>query len=79
MKPYHVFRSGSEIYERLPTDDPNGEPDDRMISPSDDSDIYSHVDVFNQDDELLVKPSDIKSSRKLHLGKSDHLEILSPH
>ncbi|KAG8238492.1 hypothetical protein J437_LFUL018422, partial [Ladona fulva] len=68
--------SGSEIYERLPTDGSLGDdideplsptfPDDRPLSPSDDSDIYSHVDMYSQENgEHLVKPSQIKSRRKL--------------
>ncbi|XP_071440115.1 rho GTPase-activating protein 190 isoform X6 [Hetaerina americana] len=71
--------SGSEIYERLPTDGSLGDdideplsptfPDDRPLSPSDDSDIYSHVDMYSQENgEHLVKPSQIKSHRKLQQG-----------
>lgn len=44
-------------------------PDDRPLSPSDDSDVYSHVDLYNQENgEHLVKPSHIKNRRKLHQG-----------
>ncbi|XP_046406932.1 rho GTPase-activating protein 190 isoform X3 [Ischnura elegans] len=71
--------SGSEIYERLPTDGSLGDdideplspsfPDDRPLSPSDDSDIYSHVDMYSQENgEHLVKPSQIKSHRKMQQG-----------
>ncbi|XP_034252394.1 rho GTPase-activating protein 190 isoform X12 [Thrips palmi] len=67
--------SGSEIYERLPTDASQGDDinlspsfNDRMLSPSDDSDIYSHVDMYSQENgESLVKPSDIKNA-KMHQG-----------
>ncbi|XP_066996552.2 rho GTPase-activating protein 190 isoform X2 [Anabrus simplex] len=69
--------SGSEIYERLPTDaslvDDLNEPlsstfpEDRLLSPSDDSEIYSHVDLYNQENsEQMIKPSDIKNNEKLH-------------
>lgn len=70
------IRSGSEIYERLPTDASQGDDinlspsfNDRMLSPSDDSDIYSHVDMYSQENgDSLVKPSDIKNA-KMHQGK----------
>lgn len=77
---YVSYRSGSEIYERLPTDaslmDDLNEPlsstfpEDRLMSPSDDSEIYSHVDMYSQDNsEQMVKPSEIKNNEKLHQGK----------
>lgn len=70
--------SGSEIYERLPTDASQGDDinlspsfNDRMLSPSDDSDIYSHVDMYSQENgDSLVKPSDIKHA-KMHQGWVD--------
>ncbi|GLH15540.1 Rho GTPase-activating protein 190 [Gryllus bimaculatus] len=80
--------SGSEIYERLPTDaslvDDLNEPlsatfpDDRLISPSDDSEIYSHVDIYNQENsDQMVKPSDIKNNEKLHHDRDDGLWMTS--
>jgi hypothetical protein len=79
LKTLYDNRSGSEIYERLPTDGSLGDdlddplsptfPDDRALSPSDDSDVYSHVDLYAQENgEHLVKPSQIKNRRKLHQG-----------
>ncbi|XP_026272449.1 rho GTPase-activating protein 190 isoform X11 [Frankliniella occidentalis] len=67
--------SGSEIYERLPTDASQGDDinlspsfNDHLLSPSDDSDIYSHVEMYSQENgESLVKPSDIKNA-KMHQG-----------
>ncbi|XP_063220269.1 rho GTPase-activating protein 190 isoform X2 [Bacillus rossius redtenbacheri] len=67
--------SGSEIYEQLPTDvsfdDGVNEPlspsipEERLLSQSDDSDIYSNVDQYSQiNSELIIKPSDLKKSRK---------------
>ncbi|KAL0271513.1 UNVERIFIED_CONTAM: hypothetical protein PYX00_008585 [Menopon gallinae] len=70
---YHI-KSGSndgsesEIYERFPTDgdDVNDSlsptyPDDGLLSLSDDSDIYTHVDVYgNGGENHLVKNSDMK-------------------
>lgn len=47
-----------------------------MLSPSDDSDIYSHVDMYSQENgESLVKPSDIKNA-KMHQGKAPFLNIV---
>ncbi|XP_059469340.1 rho GTPase-activating protein 190 isoform X7 [Neocloeon triangulifer] len=70
--------SGSEIYERLPTDGSMGDelddqlsptfPDDQGLSASEDSE-YS-VELYHQEngEHHLVKPSDIKNRRKLHQG-----------
>lgn len=77
--------SGSEIYERLPTDGSLGEdgedavsptyPDDRRLTPSDDSDLYSTLDRPMQRNkkengvgESLVKPSHLKSRQKTKQG-----------
>lgn len=77
--------SGSEIYERLPTDGSLGEdgedavsptyPDDRRLTPSDDSDLYSTLDrpmqrskKENGVGENLVKPSHLKSRQKTRQG-----------
>ncbi|XP_049781040.1 rho GTPase-activating protein 190 isoform X2 [Schistocerca cancellata] len=67
--------SGSEIYERLPTDaslaDDLNEPlsstfpEDRLLSPSDDSEIYSHVDMYGRDNEPLLKSRETKNADKL--------------
>ncbi|XP_065352471.1 rho GTPase-activating protein 190 isoform X6 [Cloeon dipterum] len=71
--------SGSEIYERLPTDGSMGDelddqlsptyPDDQGLSASDDSE-YSGVELYHQEngEHHLVKPSEIKNRRKLHHG-----------
>lgn len=69
---YHI-KSGSndgsesEIYERFPTDgdDLNDSlsptyPDDGLLSLSEDSDIYTHVDMYGNGENHLVKNSDIK-------------------
>ncbi|XP_046439923.1 rho GTPase-activating protein 190-like isoform X3 [Daphnia pulex] len=72
--------SGSEIYERLPTDGSLGDdgedavsptyPDDRRLTPSDDSDLYSTLDrpmqrsKENGVGEHLVKPSHLKTRQK---------------
>lgn len=81
---WNIFRrSGSEIYERLPTDasliddvneplSPCGFPDERMGTPSDDSDIYSHVDMYHQEgssDAGLLKSTDIKTGSKILQGE----------
>ncbi|KAG7155075.1 Rho GTPase-activating protein 190-like 1, partial [Homarus americanus] len=57
----------SEIYETVPTDGSLADdldeplspvfPDDQPLTPSDDSDIYSHID--NDEEEHLVKPSQL--------------------
>ena len=76
--------SGSEIYERLPTDGSLGEdgedavsptyPDERRLTPSDDSDLYSTLDrpmqrgKENGGGEHLVKPSHLKSRQKIPHG-----------
>ncbi|XP_059469344.1 rho GTPase-activating protein 190 isoform X11 [Neocloeon triangulifer] len=74
--------SGSEIYERLPTDGSMGDelddqlsptfPDDQGLSASEDSE-YS-VELYHQEngEHHLVKPSDIKNRRKLHQDKEDN-------
>ncbi|CAL4073605.1 unnamed protein product, partial [Meganyctiphanes norvegica] len=75
-----VEGSSSEIYETVPTDGSLGDdldeplspgryPDDAPLSPSDDSDIYSHID--NDDEEHLVKPSMLKKQGRLHQGWVD--------
>jgi hypothetical protein len=73
--------SGSEIYERLPTDGSLGDdgeeavsptyPDERRLTPSDDSDLYSTLDRpqslsqrGQENGEHLVKPSQLKSRQK---------------
>ncbi|CAB3372514.1 Hypothetical predicted protein [Cloeon dipterum] len=75
--------SGSEIYERLPTDGSMGDelddqlsptfPDDQGLSASDDSE-YSGVELYHQEngEHHLVKPSEIKNRRKLHHDKEDN-------
>lgn len=70
-------RSSSEIYETVPTDGSLGDdldeplspgfPDDQPLTPSDDSDIYSHID--NDEEEQLVKPSQIKKQHRFQQGK----------
>lgn len=78
--------SGSEIYERLPTDGSLGDdgedavsptyPDERHLTPSDDSDLYSTLDRPHsqqrgkENGEHLVKPSQLKSRQKLQHGKT---------
>ncbi|XP_068241238.1 rho GTPase-activating protein 190 isoform X7 [Palaemon carinicauda] len=62
--------SSSEIYETVPTDGSLGDdldeplspvfPDDPQLTPSDDSDIYSHID----EEEQLVKPSQLKKHHR---------------
>ncbi|XP_064079322.1 rho GTPase-activating protein 190-like isoform X2 [Macrobrachium nipponense] len=62
--------SSSEIYETVPTDGSLGDdldeplspvfPDDQQLTPSDDSDIYSHID----EEEQLVKPSQLKKQHR---------------
>ncbi|XP_069950018.1 rho GTPase-activating protein 190-like isoform X17 [Cherax quadricarinatus] len=64
--------SSSEIYETVPTDGSQGDdldeplspvfPDDQPLTPSDDSDIYSHID--NDEEEHLVKPSQLKKQHR---------------
>ncbi|XP_063868033.1 rho GTPase-activating protein 190-like isoform X16 [Scylla paramamosain] len=64
--------SSSEIYETVPTDGSLGDdldeplspvfPDDQPLTPSDDSDIYSHID--NDEEEHLVKPSQFKKQHR---------------
>ena len=71
----HFCRSGSEIYDIQPTDgllDDMTElltatiPEDRLTSSSDESYIYSDLELNGDDhSEPLVKPSE-----KLHHGKS---------
>jgi len=70
--------SGSEIYERLPTDGSLGDdgeeavsptyPDERRLTPSDDSDLYSTLDrpmQRKENGEHLVKPSHLKNRQTL--------------
>ncbi|XP_069168239.1 rho GTPase-activating protein 190 isoform X12 [Procambarus clarkii] len=63
--------SSSEIYETVPTDGSHDDldeplspvfPDDQPLTPSDDSDIYSHID--NDEEEHLVKPSQLKKQHR---------------
>ncbi|XP_042873149.1 rho GTPase-activating protein 190-like isoform X27 [Penaeus japonicus] len=64
--------SSSEIYETVPTDVSLGDdldeplspvfPDDQPLTPSDDSDIYSHID--NDEEEHLMKPSQLKKQQR---------------
>ncbi|KAK4312268.1 hypothetical protein Pmani_016281 [Petrolisthes manimaculis] len=71
--------SSSEIYETVPTDGSLGDdldeplspsfPDDQPLTPSDDSDIYSHID--NDEEEQLVKPSQIKKQHRFQQGWQD--------
>lgn len=81
--------SGSEIYERLPTDGSIGEdgedavsptyPDERRLTPSDDSDLYSTLDrdrppmqqrrSKENGGDHLVKPSHLKTRQKIPRGK----------
>ncbi|XP_046620253.1 rho GTPase-activating protein 190 isoform X2 [Neodiprion virginianus] len=64
-----TFRSGSESYEQLTPDGDLGESGliehfhDNRATPSDDSDIYSHVDFHREDAdrELLIKGADVTS------------------
>lgn len=62
-----TFRSGSESYEQLTPDGELGESGlneqfhDNRATPSDDSDIYSHVDFHRDDREELLKGGDITS------------------
>ncbi|XP_050734657.1 rho GTPase-activating protein 190-like isoform X11 [Eriocheir sinensis] len=68
--------SSSEIYETVPTDGSLGDdldeplspvfPDDQPLTPSDDSDIYSHID--NDEEEHLVKPSQFKKQHRFQQG-----------
>ena len=73
--------SGSEIYERLPTDGSLGDdgeeavsptyPDERRLTPSDDSDLYSTLDrpmQRKENGEHLVKPSHLKNRQTLQHG-----------
>ena len=41
-------------------------PDNRALTPSDDSDIYSHID--NDEEEHLVKPSQLKKQNRFQQG-----------
>ncbi|XP_068241328.1 rho GTPase-activating protein 190 isoform X21 [Palaemon carinicauda] len=69
--------SSSEIYETVPTDGSLGDdldeplspvfPDDPQLTPSDDSDIYSHID----EEEQLVKPSQLKKHHRFQQGWVD--------
>lgn len=69
--------SSSEIYETVPTDGSLGDdldeplspvfPDDQQLTPSDDSDIYSHID----EEEQLVKPSQLKKQHRFQQGWVD--------
>ncbi|KAK8391118.1 hypothetical protein O3P69_017042 [Scylla paramamosain] len=71
--------SSSEIYETVPTDGSLGDdldeplspvfPDDQPLTPSDDSDIYSHID--NDEEEHLVKPSQFKKQHRFQQGWQD--------
>jgi len=71
-------RSGSDIYDIHPNDallDDMTElltakiPEDRLTSSSDESYIYSDVELNGDDNsEPLVKPSEIKSNDRLHHG-----------
>lgn len=63
-----TFRSGSESYEQLTPDGDLGESvlnehfHDNRATPSDDSDIYSHVDYHRDDREReLLKGGDLTS------------------
>lgn len=85
--------SGSEIYERLPTDGSLGDdgedavsptyPDDRhRLTASDDSDIYSTLDRPGQQKENggehLVKPSQLKGRQKLeHSNYHDSSQLVT--
>lgn len=70
--------SGSEIYERLPTDgslcdeEPVSPtyPDERRLTPSDDSDLYSTLDrpADYRGGENLVKPSHLRSHQNSSHG-----------
>ena len=72
-------RSGSDIYDIHPNDgllDDMTElltakiPEDRLTSSSDESYIYSDVELNGDDNsEPLVKPSEIKTNDRLHHGK----------
>jgi hypothetical protein len=72
-------RSGSEMYDIQPNNgllDDMTElltatiPEDRLTSSSDESYIYSDVEVNGDDNsELLVKQNEIKLNDKLHHGK----------
>ncbi|XP_069168257.1 rho GTPase-activating protein 190 isoform X30 [Procambarus clarkii] len=70
--------SSSEIYETVPTDGSHDDldeplspvfPDDQPLTPSDDSDIYSHID--NDEEEHLVKPSQLKKQHRFQQGWQD--------
>lgn len=71
--------SSSEIYETVPTDVSLGDdldeplspvfPDDQPLTPSDDSDIYSHID--NDEEEHLMKPSQLKKHQRFQQGWVD--------
>lgn len=77
---FHL-RSSSEIYETVPTDGSLGDdldeplspvfPDDQPLTPSDDSDIYSHID--NDEEEHLVKPSQFKKQHRFQQGRNNIL------
>lgn len=61
-----TFRSGSESYEQLTPDGDLGDTGlneqfaDHRATPSDDSDIYSHVDFYREEREReLMKNEDI--------------------
>lgn len=74
---FPCYRSSSEIYETVPTDVSLGDdldeplspvfPDDQPLTPSDDSDIYSHID--NDEEEHLMKPSQLKKHQRFQQGK----------
>lgn len=49
-------------------------PDDQPLTPSDDSDIYSHID--NDEEEHLVKPSQLKKQHKFQQGKNIEIYVL---
>lgn len=78
-----AVRSSSEIYETVPTDGSLGDdldeplspvfPDDQPLTPSDDSDIYSHID--NDEEEHLVKPSQFKKQHRFQQGKGNGILI----
>lgn len=74
----YCYRSSSEIYETVPTDVSLGDdldeplspvfPDDQPLTPSDDSDIYSHID--NDEEEHLMKPSQLKKQQRFQQGRT---------
>lgn len=79
LPPRSQSAEGSEIYETVPTDVSLGDdldeplspvfPDDQPLTPSDDSDIYSHID--NDEEEHLMKPSQLKKHQRFQQGWVD--------